>query len=232
MASGKVLEWLLTLIGISYPWMLYGLSLVGFSAPGKFSISGFIETPAATGAMAVATAGPIWIMFEFERVCNQIRPQGKDRSISLGMFLTGYAGFLVCNVSEFETLHYGFVLVFIIGFSMHAVLRLRDNIGVLASDVAAKVVILIGVVVFIVLAAMVLAEKNDSLAFWAVECIGFTMLMLFTPLELIGARKKLMVLPKTVRRDKPPPPYAAGSMFNKGFSTFNSMFNSSPHITF
>jgi peptidoglycan/LPS O-acetylase OafA/YrhL len=164
---------------------------VGFSAPDKFSISGFIETPAATGAMAVATAGPVWIILEFERVCGELRPRGATRGVSLGMFLAGYAGFLVCNVDAYPDLHYGFVALFITGFVLHSYLRVCDNRGTSASDVAAKVVIAVGILAFLILGAMLIWEANDSLAFWAIECLGFTMLVLFTPLELIGARRQL-----------------------------------------
>jgi len=192
MTDYRILEWVVTLLGIAYPWSLYGLSLVGFAAPDKHSISGFISTPGATGAMAVATAGPIWIILNFERRIREYRrlalgvtPVFGMRELSLATFLVGYAGFLISNVDKYSNLHYIFVALFIAGFIAHACVRFNDNRSDGLSDVAAKVTLVFGTLSFIALFVLVLVDI-DTLAFWAIECVGFTMMLLFTPLELIG----------------------------------------------
>lgn len=104
------------------------------------------------------------------------------RTASFVTFLIGYAGFLICNVTKYETAHYVFVVTFALGFAVHAYLRYVD-----LYRGPAKAILVVGVVAFVTMLFMIIFEV-DSLAFWGVECVGFTMLLLFTPVELYVKR--------------------------------------------
>lgn len=128
------------------------------------------------------TAGPIWLMIELEQKLRSELDLTKTartlRAASFATFLIGYAGFLICNVTKYETAHYVFVTTFALGFAVHAYLRYVDlNRG------PAKMILVLGVLAFLTMLFMIIFEVN-SLAFWGVECVGFTMLLLFTPVEL------------------------------------------------
>ena len=169
-----------TFCGVAYPWLLPALAEANFAVKGSHSISAFIETPSATAGMAIATVGPIWLMFTLE---NQLREkyQGVSRwirQLSFYGFLIAFAGFLICNVSKYEIAHYVFVGTFVLMFGVHAFLRLHD-----LENKWAKLTLIIGGAAFLVMIVLLIADV-DSIAFWAVECVGFTMLLLFTPLEL------------------------------------------------
>ena len=166
-----------TLIGVLYPWFLPLLAEADFAAKGSKSISAFIETPAATAGMAVCTAGPIWLILKLE----ERLASGSTfslRRLSIYAFLLTYAGFLICNVSTYKDAHYTFVALFALSFSVHAFLRLHD-----LSSPGARLAVYMGGVAFTTMLFLLIAQV-DSLAFWAVECFGFTMLLLFTPIEL------------------------------------------------
>ena len=128
------------------------------------------------------TAGPIWLMVELELLLRAELGLSKSermiRLASFAIFLTGYAGFLICNVTKYEVAHYVFVTTFAIGFAVHAYLRYVD-----LDRGPAKMLLVIGVLAFVTMLFMIIFEV-DSLAFWGVECVGFTMLLLFTPVEL------------------------------------------------
>ena len=177
----------LTFVGVACPWFLPLLADYGFARAGATSISGFIETPAATAGMAVATAGPIWLMgileADLQACCTNVRSQ-IVRSLSFATFLIGYAGFLISNVGSYPDAHYAFVAVFSVGFAWHAVLRYSDLRCALA-----QIVLVVGVVAFIAMIVLT-ALDVDSLWFWATECIGFTALLTFTPAELYAYEKK------------------------------------------
>jgi hypothetical protein len=180
------MEWAVTLLGVAYVWTLPALASAGFARSGAHSISGFIETPGATGAMAVATAGPIALMVMLEATmrdadcCSELKLFARQSSFV--MFLLGYGGFLSFNVNSYEMLHYGSVMLFALGFCIHAVQRHKD----LGSSLA-QAALVVGVIAFV---AMIIMAYNDvtSMWFWATECIGFTMLLVFTPIEM-HARK-------------------------------------------
>ena len=53
-------------IGILYPWMLPFLAKGGFAERGSDSVSEYIANAHATGAMAVATAGPLYWIVRFQ----------------------------------------------------------------------------------------------------------------------------------------------------------------------
>lgn len=144
----------------------------------------------ACNLQAVVTAGPIWLMIELEqRLSTELQLTSKAQTIRMVSFITflvGYAGFLICNVTKYETAHYVFVTTFALGFAMHAYLRYIDlNRG------PAKLILVLGILAFLTMLLMVIFEV-DSIAFWAVECVGFTMLLLFTPVELYVSKQSIL----------------------------------------
>lgn len=179
----------LTFFGVAYPWILPVLAEIGFAKKGAESISGFIETPAATGGMAVATAGPIWLMYILEQKLtdqNEKRLEWSHRLLrkfSFYVFLIGYGGFLIFNKTDYKNAHYAFVFLFSVFFFIHAVYRYCD-----IQSLPAQIVLLLGISAFCTMAGMIIIDFG-SLWFWATECIGFSMLLLFTPIELYTLRE-------------------------------------------
>lgn len=179
-----------TFFGVAYPWLLPALAETGFAQPGAKSISGFIETPAATGGMAVATAGPIWLMGKLEMYLNNLNSDRLSwsqlvfRRLSFYLFLIGFGGFLIFNKTDYKMAHYAFVFIFSIFFFVHAVFRYSD-----LHSTAAQIVLILGILAFVGMAIMIAADV-DTLWFWATECIGFSMLLLFTPIELQKLKSK------------------------------------------
>jgi hypothetical protein len=171
-----------TLLAVLYIWLLP--LLAGFAVEDAHSISGFIETPGATGAMAVAVAAPFVNMLRFE----QTLPTGRSRTLSMALFFAGFGGFLVFNVSDYAFAHYTSVLIFATSFCAHAVLRLRD-----VKSSAARALLIVGFTAFVTMAVMVAASVT-SLAFWATECVGFSALLLFTPVEQRASRETSLSL--------------------------------------
>jgi hypothetical protein len=160
-----------TALAVAYVWSLPLLADIGFAKPAH-SISGFIETPGATGALAVVTAAPLYNILQFEHTAH-----GTARKLTAAGFFVGFAGFLVFNVSAQPAAHYTFVALFALSFCAHAALRLRD-----IATVPGAVALVVGIAAFTAMAIMI-AAQTSTIAFWATECVGFTALLLFTPLE-------------------------------------------------
>lgn len=191
--SSVFLDWrfslVLSAIGIAYISCLDVLSTVGFTQPGSTSISAYIETPGATGAMAVATAPSLISMREMERYLAQrmlyLRiGQRDDSALSLAMtmtlrtltfwlFLVCYGGFLICNVSKYEFEHYVFVGLFAVAFLVHAVLRLVDTKAWNASvptasqsNTLAAVIVSLGFLFFLTMVLIQMGLHTDDPPAW------------------------------------------------------------------
>lgn len=191
--SSVFLDWRFSLalsaIGIAYISCLDVLSTVGFTQPGSTSISAYIETPGATGAMAVATAPSLISMREMERYLAQrmlyLRVGQRDdsalslamtmtlRTLTFWLFLVCYGGFLICNVSKYEFEHYVFVGLFAVAFLVHAVLRLVDtkawNAAVPTasqSNTLAAVIVSLGFLFFLTMVLIQMGLHTDDPPAW------------------------------------------------------------------
>ena len=169
-----VIHFITAAVASAYVWMLP--LMTGFTKAGSHSISGFIATPGATGAMAVAFAGPFMAMLALEDA-TVVSPL---RKASFWTFVLGFAGFLIFCVDDFETLHYTSVGIFVFAFTVHALYRARETKSSLG-----WALIVIGVTAFLIM--VVIHLLADTIWFWAAECAGFTALLFFTPVELKAA---------------------------------------------
>jgi hypothetical protein len=164
--------WSSAVAAIAYVWSMPLLG--GLVVKGSTSISAFISTPGATGAMAVAFTGPLLTMLELEKTA----PTSFGRSASFAAFLAGFGAFLIFSVVDNEIPHYIAVSVFATGFVVHASYRAFET-----RSAAGKAILGVGVLAFVALPILVFLDTG--IYFWAVECIGFTAMVLFSPTELV-----------------------------------------------
>ena len=169
---------LATLLSVSYVWFLPVLAIFGFAEPNSTSISAFISNPPATGAMAALSFIPAIIMWEYQDFIvksKKLEQQIQNRLYnSISIFQFFYGAFLTCTVTCVPSwLHTGTVVCFGASYIFHSCLILSyiepSNIGCY--------ILTLGTVTFIVLPFM------PGMYFWATECVGFSVMMLFTPIE-------------------------------------------------
>ena len=165
---------------IVYIWCLPYLSTIGFAQLNCISISGFIANAHATGAMAALSFRPLNLMWDYQsHVIKQASSQvGK---CILGWTMTSYqffyGGFLVCTVNYVPLwLHKTTVTLFVISFMLHSIMTTIYT----KPRLVGQIELIIGIV-----ACMCLPFVN-GLSFWAVESVGFSMMMLYTPTEILS----------------------------------------------
>ena len=165
---------------IIYVWSLPYLSTIGFAQPTGSSISEFIANAHATGALAALSFRPLNLMWEYQHfVIKQTSSQfGKDL---LGWTMTSYqffyGGFLVCTVNFVPLwMHRTTVTLFVISFVIHSIMTLIYTKPRLLGQLE---------LIFGVVACMCLPFVK-GMYFWAFESIGFSMMMLFTPTEILS----------------------------------------------
>jgi hypothetical protein len=166
-------NWIFTLMSVCYVWALPLLAMLGFSEPGSTSISGFIANAHATGAMAVISFVPINLIIEYQEF--KIRSHEKATRTTLWMFLLSYGAFLICSVNFAPTIHSIVVACFGVCFILHNVYIIRY----IEPSAVATSILLVGSGAFVSLLFV------KGMWFWAMECVGFTCMVLFTPLELV-----------------------------------------------
>ena len=164
---------------ILYVWSLPYLSTVGFSQPGGTSISEFIANAHATGALAALSFRPLNLMWEYQYyvIKHTSCPLGKE---ILGWTMTSYqffyGGFLVCTVNYVPLwMHRTTVTLFVISFMLHSIMTIIYT----KPRLLGQIELIIGVV------ACMWLPFAKGLEFWAFECIGYSMMMLFTPTEIL-----------------------------------------------
>ena len=164
---------------IVYIWSLPYLSYIGFAEPVGNSISEFIANAHATGALASLSFTPLTLMWEYQdfRVINVCSQKGKIILYStLVAYQFFYAGFLVCTVNYAPIwLHTTTVTLFCIAFVFHSVMTMYYT----QPSLFGQLELIIGI---LACACMPFAQ---GLWFWVCECIGYSMIMLFTPTELL-----------------------------------------------
>ena len=166
-----------SLVGILYVWSLPLLANIGFSQPNSQSISEFIANPPATGAMAAISFIPLTLMWEYQDYTISKLNYVNIEQIwmwSLVCFQGFYGLFLVCTDGIVpDWLHLTTVVMFGLSFIGHSVILLIY----IESNLLTKLTLGIGIVSFI---GLVFAK---GLWFWALECVGFSSMLLFTPIE-------------------------------------------------
>lgn len=199
------------LVPIVYIWSLPNLYAQGFSAPGcgrinrnpcglGHTVSNFIETTEATGAMAGAFMPTVILLFAMFY----------DQSDQMGRALlwtasVGFALFLSTPVSKYKQLHISSVAtmaVAFIGFYLHTLLAIRAGgaeyafLGVSTASFVALAIVL-GIQKKTVDTG---SKKNKCGALnlckhrsvvWFLECLGLTGFLLILP--LLAFRRRLLL---------------------------------------
>lgn len=160
-------------------WSLPYLSTVGFSQPGGTSISEFIANAHATGALAALSFRPLNLMWEYQHhVIKNIGCQvGKDiLGWTMASYQFFYGGFLVCTVNYVPLwMHRTTVTLFVISFMLHSIMTIIYT----KPRFLGQMELIVGVI------ACMWLPFAKGLEFWAFECIGYSMMMLFTPTEIL-----------------------------------------------
>jgi hypothetical protein len=165
--------------GIIYVWCLPLLALCGFSQPGSHSISAFIANPPATGAMAAVSFMPLTLMWEFQDSIiethlekNKIK---KKLYRTLSIFQFFYGCFLTCTETYAPGwLHATTVVLFGSSFAYHGIMTINS---IQSTNVYANSVLFVGILSFLSLLFV------KGMWFWAMECLGFTSMLLYTPMQ-------------------------------------------------
>ena len=168
-----------SLFVIPYVWLLPILSKCGFAESYGYSISEFIANSHATGALAALSFSPLILMWEYQSYLLQDKKYDKQKctlDISLTSYQFFYGSFLVCTVNYVPIwLHFLTVFLFSSAFVIHSLLIMYH----IKLSLYAKVDLTIGCI-----AAFSLIFVRDFW-FWFCECVGFSSMILFTPIEVI-----------------------------------------------
>tara|TARA_B100001057_G_scaffold125505_1_gene124189 strand:+ start:461 stop:1057 length:597 start_codon:yes stop_codon:yes gene_type:complete len=169
---------IVSLLGIVYVWSLPLLAYINFAEKGGSSISGFIANPPATGAMASISFVPFVLMWEFQDyiIYYSINKDYIKNILyySLTLFQFFYSLFLICTVGIVpDWLHTTTVIMFSISFILHSIFILIY----IKPSILCTIILLIGILSFVCLLFV------SNMWFWACECIGYSSMLLFTPIE-------------------------------------------------
>ena len=170
-----------SLLIIPYIWCLPFLSDIGFAENNATSISGFIANAHATGALAALSFNPLILMWEYQMYLLSKKIYEKYRNIlwtSLTLYQGFYGSFLVCTVNYVpDWLHTTTVVLFCTAFVAHSCIIMYY----LRPTLIGNIDLLMG----IISCSCLLFAKG--MWFWAFECIGFTSMILFTPIEVVNS---------------------------------------------
>ena len=164
----------LSFVGIIYVWILPYLSKIGFAEKNATTISGFIANPQATGAMASVSFLPILLINEYQDLYIKENKDMLNKTllffeISYGIFLS----FPVTYVSV--EIHALSVICFGLSYLIHSYFILYH----IEFNKITKIILGIGSSCFVLL----LALNSNHIIYWFVECICFTCMLLFTPID-------------------------------------------------
>ena len=175
----NILRWVFSFLSIIFVWSLPLLSTIGFSEPSSNSISAYIANPHATGAMAFVSFTPLLIITEYQDFYIRNRINGVIMKTllywSLRMFLLFYGLFIIFTVNYNQTLHQIAVYSFGVSYIIHCLLTIVS----INRTILSSIFVIIGAVSFIALLFI-----DQTPLFWAVECVGFSSMVLFTPFEI------------------------------------------------
>jgi hypothetical protein len=176
---------IISLFVIPYVWSLPLLANCGFAESSGKSISEFIANAHATGALAALSFSPLILMWEYQSYLLQDKKYDKQKctlDISLTSYQFFYGSFLVCTVNYVPIwLHFLTVFLFSSAFVMHSFFIMYH----IKPSVGATIDLIIGCI-----SAFLLIFAKD-IWFWVCECVGFTSMILFTPIEVLS--KKLYI---------------------------------------
>ena len=170
-----------SLLIIPYIWSLPLLSNIGFAEKDATSISGFIANAHATGAFAALSFNPLILMWEYQMYLLSKKIYEKYKNIlwiTLTLYQFFYGSFLTCTVNYVpEWLHTTTVVLFSTAFVSHSCIIMcyfpPTRLGYID--------LLIGITGC---SCLIFAE---GMWFWVFECIGFTSMILFTPIEVFNS---------------------------------------------
>lgn len=176
--------WVATALAVLYPWCLPALAAVGFAESGATTVSGFIANPQATGAMAAVSFLPLELIVSHQHCVLRCDPQhGWMLNLTQQLFLVSYALFLVCTVTYNKTAHAVVVLALTVSFIAHA---WHVWLCVHRTSTMLAVTLWTGAFSFTVLGVLFLGFDDVGLVFWGFECLGFSAMVLYTPLCLLA----------------------------------------------
>lgn len=164
---------------VIYIWSLPYLATIGFTQPNSTSISGFIANAHATGALAALSFRPLNLMWEYQHYIITSIDHFKGKAIlewTMASYQFFYGGFLICTVNYVPNwLHTSTVTLFIISFMLHSLMTLYYT----SPNILGKVELIIG------LLSCACLPFAKGIWFWGFESVGYTMMMLFTPTEIL-----------------------------------------------
>lgn len=164
---------------VIYIWSLPYLATIGFSEPNSTSISGFIANAHATGALAALSFRPLNLMWEYQHYIITSIDHFKGKAIlewTMASYQFFYGGFLICTVNYVPNwLHTTTVTLFIISFMFHSLMTLYYT----SPNILGKLELIIG------LLSCACLPFAKGIWFWGFESVGYTMMMLFTPTEIL-----------------------------------------------
>ena len=171
---------LYSLTGIVYVWSLPTLAKIGFAEPHATSISGFIANAQATGAMAAVSFAPLTLMWSYQNYkIAKLFITKKHINIletSLSFYQIFYSMFLVCSENYTpKMLHITSVICFSLSFIIHGWLTVKY----LRPNKLSIIVLSIGTSSFVLLLFV------ENMWFWAVECISYSCMLLYTPIMMV-----------------------------------------------
>lgn len=157
------------------------------------SVSGYIATPRATGAMA-ATFFPAFTLAWINALYRQYSAMG---IVSLGVFHVAFSAFLVCTVDWVPDVHYLTVLIFCVAACVHFVALGRSQES-MYSPWPVRAVIFTGAAAFGSLGVQSFTSQylsaelfpNYPKVFWAVEVVGLSAFVLYVPMLLLMQQKR------------------------------------------
>jgi hypothetical protein len=170
-----------SLLIIPYIWLLPFLSNIGFAEKDATTISGFIANAHATGALAALSFNPLILMWEYQMYVLSKKIYEKYKNIlwsTLTLYQFFYGSFLTCTVNYVpEWLHTTTVVLFSTAFVSHSC--------IIMCYVPPTRLGYIDLLMGITGCSCLLFAKG--MWFWAFECIGFTSMILFTPIEVFNS---------------------------------------------
>lgn len=170
----NIYKFYLSFSSIIYIWCLPFLSKIGFAEKNSTSISEFISNPQATGALAAVSFLPIILINEYQD--NYINENSIILNKSLLFFEIMYGLFLSCPVTyASELIHELCVICFGLSFIIHSYFILYH----IQFNIITKFLLCLGSFGFFLL----LCLDSSNLIYWFVECISFSCMLLYTPID-------------------------------------------------
>lgn len=169
-----IYKFYLSFTAIIYIWCLPLLSKIGFAEKDSTSISQFISNAQATGGLAAVSFIPLILINEYQD--TYINESNTILNKTLLLFEIMYGLFLSCPINYVSVLvHQICVASFGLSFIIHSYFVLYY----IQFNKMTKCLLCLGSTCFILL----LCLNSSNIIYWFVECITFSCMLLFTPLD-------------------------------------------------